>query len=94
MYFVYMMKNSINKLYVGITQNPDARARHHNEQRGAKFTKYKTDFGIVFLEKYTTLAEARKREIQIKKWRREKKENLIERYSQGLPTKMSQVSKE
>ena len=83
-----MMKNSINKLYIGITANPDSRLKHHNQKRGAQFTKYKTDFKIVFLEKYPTLAEARKREIQIKKWQREKKEILIGRYQKGLPTKL------
>ena len=88
MYFVYMIKNSVNKLYVGITQNPDERAAYHNNQQGAQFTKRIPNFKIVFLEQYEILAQARKREIQIKKWRREKKESLIERFKQGLPTKM------
>ena len=84
-----MIKNSGNKIYVGITNDPQSRVIYHNQKRGAKFTKYIPDFKIVFLEHYPTLAEARKREIQIKKWRREKKEVLIERYSIGLPTKLS-----
>ena len=88
MYYVYMAKNSIDKLYVGITENPQNRIIYHNQKRGAKFTKYKPDFEIVFLEQYQTLAEARKREIQIKKWRREKKEILIKRFQNGLPTKL------
>ncbi|MEK7558275.1 MAG: GIY-YIG nuclease family protein [Patescibacteria group bacterium] len=87
MYFVYMIKNSANKLYVGITQNPYERLRYHNLKQGAKFTKYIPDFKIVFLEKYQTITEARQREIQIKKWRRDKKENLIKRYCDGLATK-------
>ena len=87
MYFVYMIKNSTNKLYIGITQNPSERLFYHNSLRGAKFTKYISDFRIVFLEEYPTLADARKREIQLKKWRREKKEMLIKRYQNGLTTK-------
>ena len=87
MCFVYMAKNSINKLYVGITKNSQNRVDYHNQARGARFTKYKPDFKIVFLEQYDTLAEARRREIQIKKWRRDKKETLIKRYKTGLPTK-------
>ena len=67
MYFVYIIKNSIDKLYVGITKNPEERACYHNSKRGAKFTKYVPDFKIVFLEQYLTLADARKREIQLKK---------------------------
>ncbi len=88
MYYVYMIKNSINKLYIGITKNPQERVSYHNQKRGAEFTKYKTDFKIVFLEKHSALTEARKREIQIKKWRREKKEILIERFKEKLPTKL------
>lgn len=88
MFYVYMAKNSIGRLYIGITKNPENRISYHNQKRGAKFTKYKTDFSIVFLEEYSTLAEARKREIQIKKWRREKKELLIEKYAVGLSTKI------
>ena len=80
MHFVYMIKNSVGKLYVGISENPEERLAYHNQKRGAKFTKHITTFKIVFLETYSTLAEARKREIQIKKWRREKKEALVERY--------------
>ena len=88
MYFAYMIKNSADKLYVGITTNPDDRVLYHNQKRGAKFTKYIPDFKIVFLERYESLAQARKREIQIKKWRREKKEILINRFQKGLATKL------
>lgn len=87
MHFVYMIKNSFNDLYIGITDNPEQRLKYHNEKRGASFTKRNSKFEIVFLEPYATLAAARKREIQIKKWRREKKEKLIERYTKGLSTK-------
>ena len=90
-----MIRNSADKLYIGITENPQARLQYHNEKRGAQFTKQisihstqgRGNFEIVFLEQYATLAEARKREIQIKKWRREKKEMLIECYQKGIPTK-------
>ena len=87
MHFLYMIKNSANKLYIGVTKNPQDRVVYHNEKRGAQFTKHIPTFEIAFLEQYETLAEARKREIQIKKWRREKKEVLINRYRKGLETK-------
>jgi putative endonuclease len=83
-----MLKNSADKLYIGITDNPERRLSEHNSERGAQFTSHIPTYRIVFLEKYATLAEARKREIQIKKWRRDKKEVLIERYKKSLLTKM------
>lgn len=85
--YVYMLKNDRNELYVGVSKNPYSRLREHNTQRGSVFTKL-GNFKIVFKEEYSTLAEARQREMQIKNWRREKKEMLIERYCQGLPTKI------
>lgn len=87
MYFVYLIKNSANKLYTGITDNPKRRSQEHNTRRGAAYTSPIPTYKIVFLEQYETLAQARTREIQIKKWRRDKKELLIDRYSKGLPTK-------
>ena len=88
MYFVYMIKNSYNDLYTGVTENPQQRLQQHNEKRGALFTKRNSQFEIIFLEGYKTLTDARTREIQIKKWRREKKEMLSKRYKNDLPTKL------
>lgn len=87
MFYLYMIKNSSNKIYIGVTENPEKRLATHNSMRGAQYTKRLPDFKIVFLEKYSDLQQARKREIQIKKWRREKKEMLIRRYKDGLETK-------
>jgi len=88
MYFVYMIRNSYDDLYVGITTDPEQRLDYHNKKRGAQFTKRESKFESVFLEPHETMESARKREIQIKKWRRNKKEMLIERYQKGLLTKL------
>jgi putative endonuclease len=82
-----MLKNKNDELYIGITNDADKRLGIHNSKQGALFTKNKSDFKIVFLEEYNTLPEARKREIQLKIWRRDKKEFLIERYSKNLETR-------
>ncbi len=83
-----MIKNSAEKLYIGITENPEKRLQNHNSKQGAKFTKYIPDYEVVFLEHYENISEARKREIQIKKWRRDKKEMLIQKYQSGQETKL------
>ena len=87
MWYTYILLCSDNSLYTGYSDNPKQRLLEHNTKRGAKFTKYIPDFKIVFLEQYDSLTQARKREIQIKNWRRDKKEVLIDRYSKNLPTK-------
>ena len=88
MYYVYMIQNSKGKLYIGVTANLKDRIYYHNTKQGAQFTKSKSKFSLVFYESYKTLAEARKREIQIKKWRRNKKELLIQKFQKGLSTKL------
>ena len=87
MYFVYMIRNADDKLYIGISVAPEKRLLTHNAKRGANFTKTFHKFELVFKEPHATMGEARQRENQIKKWRRDKKERLIKRYSQGLPTR-------
>jgi len=87
MFYVYMIKNKYDKLYIGVTENLKDRLYYHNTKQGAQYTKSNSKFYIAFSEQYNTLAEARKREIQIKKWRRDKKELIIERFKKGLSTK-------
>ena len=87
MYYVYIISRLGGKLYIGITENPEQRVKYHNTKRGAKFTK-DGGYRIVLVEEHETLSEARKRETQIKDWRREKKETLIKKYQAGLPTKI------
>jgi putative endonuclease len=86
MFYIYMIRNQYNNLYIGITDNPTRRLYEHNTHRGSNFTKVRNIFEIVFLEKHTTLSKARSREIQIKKWTRKKKYFLITKYSIGLKT--------
>ncbi|MBU3978512.1 GIY-YIG nuclease family protein [Patescibacteria group bacterium] len=74
---VYILKNTKNQVYIGSSNDVDKRVSRHNTGQGAEFTKRNKDFKLVYQEKYPTLIDARKREKQIKGWRREKKENLI-----------------
>lgn len=83
-----MIKNDFDDLYVGITKDLETRIKTHNNSRGALYTKKKSKFNLVFQEQYNSPQEARTREIQIKKWSRKKKELLILRFKEGLPTKM------
>lgn len=77
MYYLYILKGNKNHLYVGVTKNLDLRIKRHKSGDGAEFTIRNKTFEIVYTEAFTTHLEARRRESQIKGWRREKKENLI-----------------
>ncbi len=77
MFTLYILRSLKNHLYVGITKNLQQRIERHKSGNGAEFTKRNQVFGLVYKEEFPTLLEVRRRESQIKKWRREKKENLI-----------------
>jgi len=77
MFTLYILSGPRNHLYIGVTSNIQKRIKRHKLGTGAEFTKRNKTFELVYVEKYNTLLQARKREKQIKGWRREKKENLI-----------------
>ncbi|MDO8486471.1 MAG: GIY-YIG nuclease family protein [Candidatus Staskawiczbacteria bacterium] len=78
MYFVYILKCSDESLYVGCTNNLEKRIKQHNDSKwGAHYTKIRRPVKLKYSEKFETLKDARRREAEIKGWRREKKFNLI-----------------
>ena len=76
MYFVYMLRTPSKRLYIGVTENLEQRLRTHNSGKGAEWIKGEKAY-LAYSEPHPTLAAARKREIQVKKWLRAKKEALI-----------------
>ncbi len=78
MFYVYILRSENNKLYIGQTNCIVKRQEYHNWGIGAKFTSQnKGSFKIVYTEEFSSRKDAMKREIQLKKWSRAKKEALI-----------------
>ena len=81
MYYIYIVECADKSLYVGCTNNLEKRLDQHNNSKwGAHYTKIRRPIVLKYSEKYKTLIEARRRENEIKGWRREKKLNLIKFY--------------
>ena len=77
-YFTYILECADGSLYVGSTNNLGRRVKQHNESKwGAHYTKIRRPIALLYSEKFATLKEARRRENEIKEWKREKKLNLI-----------------
>jgi putative endonuclease len=76
-YFVYILRTSSNTLYIGATESLGQRISTHNGGKGAEWIKVHRGARLVYCESHATLGSARKREIQLKKWSRAKKEALI-----------------
>lgn len=80
MYFVYILECSDKTLYVGCTNDIKRRILEHNTSKnGAHYTKLRRPIVLKYHEQFETLGEARKREAEIKRWKREKKLSLIEK---------------
>lgn len=76
-YFVYILASLSGTLYVGLTDNLCRRLMQHKTGIFDGFTKkYKVD-RLMYFETYAESEAAAFREIQIKKYRREKKINLF-----------------
>ena len=77
-FYTYILECADGSLYVGCTNNLEKRIEEHNSfKRGAHYTKIRRPVIFKYSEKFRTLLKARRREAEIKSWRREKKLKLI-----------------
>ena len=79
MYFVYILANwDDSVLYIGVTGNLPRRLYEHRNGLVEGFTKKYNAHKLVYYENTSDVYSAISREKQLKKWRREKKNQLIE----------------
>jgi putative endonuclease len=81
-YFVYITANKKGgNLYVGSTDELIRRIGEHKSSRNDNYTKNSGIHNLVYYEEHKSLEDAIKRERQIKRWKREWKINLIEKFN-------------
>jgi putative endonuclease len=78
-WYVYIVCCRDDTYYTGITNNVAKRIEKHNSGKGAVYTSGRRPVKLIYQEKHADKSSARKREIQIKDWRREKKEWISSR---------------
>ena len=77
---VYIMASKRNgTIYTGVTSDLAARAYQHRNGLADGFTKQHRCVLLAWYEAHDDLQEARMRELQIKRWKRAWKIELIER---------------
>ncbi|MFC1724873.1 GIY-YIG nuclease family protein [candidate division KSB1 bacterium] len=76
-WFVYILKCSDDSFYIGQTSDLEKRIETHNAGNGPKYTAFRRPIKLVYSETFTSQDKAIKREKQIKKWSRLKKQALI-----------------
>ncbi len=79
-FFVYILRTSSNTLYIGQTNNLEKRLQEHKNKssKSAKYLRRFSSFALVYKEEYKTRGQALRREYQLKKLTKIKKEALVE----------------
>jgi len=77
MWFVYILRCADNSFYIGISTDIEKRIQKHNLGTASKYTKARVPVKLVYFERYPDKSAALKRERQLKKLPRSKKEALI-----------------
>lgn len=78
-YYVYILASRSRTLYVGVSNNIRRRVWEHKQGEVEGFTRRYNIDTLVYFEVFGDIYAAIAREKQIKRWRREKKVQLIGR---------------
>lgn len=76
-HIVYILRCKDNSLYTGYTNDLEQRLEMHRSGKGAKYTRGRGPFQVMFVEKHPTKEAAMSREYEIKQLTRRGKMLLI-----------------
>jgi predicted GIY-YIG superfamily endonuclease len=73
----YILRLQSGSLYVGSTRDLDQRCKDHFSGKACRTTVVDPPTKLVHSERFYTYTEAHRREAQVKRWSRAKKEALV-----------------
>lgn len=78
-YFVYILRTSLNTLYIGQTNNLERRLKEHKDKtkKSAKYVRCFESVELVYFEEQPTRGDAIRREMELRTWTKKKKERLV-----------------
>ena len=76
-FYVYIMASPSGTLYTGVTNSLKRRVAEHKEGKIKGFSQKYDCKKLIYYEHYKYIYNAIEREKELKKWRREKKQDLI-----------------
>ncbi|KGX83460.1 GIY-YIG nuclease family protein [Pontibacillus marinus] len=86
-HMVYILKCKDGSLYTGYTNDFDRRLRMHEQGKGAKYTRGRGPFEVVYQQAFLTKEEAMQEEYRIKQLTRPYKEQMISSYQEKVDSK-------
>jgi putative endonuclease len=78
-FYFYLARCGDDSLYAGSCHDLREREKKHNDGTGAKYTRSRLPITIVYSEEFATWSEALKREAEVKRWKKDRKEELVQR---------------
>ena len=81
-FYCYIVECADGTYYTGWTVDPERRVAIHNKGRGARYTRMRGPVRLVYVEELPDKKSAMKRELAIKRMRREGKMKLVGRSTQ------------
>ena len=76
-HFFYLARCRDGSLYAGTCIDLMTREAKHNDGTGSKYARSRSPVKIVYHEAFPSLSEARRREAEVKRWKRLRKEKLL-----------------
>lgn len=77
MYHIYLLECADGSIYTGITNDLKRRLLQHQNGKASRYTRSRGAVKMLYTEKSKNKSAALKREMEIKKWPRVKKLELI-----------------
>ncbi len=75
--YLYILRLKSGGLYIGATTDLDQRYKDHCSGKACRTTQLDPPVALFYSEEFQIFSEARKREAQIKRWTKAKKEALV-----------------
>lgn len=74
--WLYILRLKSGQLYIGSTTDLDQRYKDHCSGKACRTTSLDPPIALLYSEEAATFSDARKREAQVKRWSRGKREAL------------------
>jgi putative endonuclease len=79
-----MLECSDGSFYMGAAKDPARRIKRHNWGVGSRHTALRRPVKLVWQEAHASEGSARRREAELKGWRREKKLELVVKFQREI----------
>ena len=86
MNYTYMLECADGTFYTGWTNDLPKRLKTHSAGKGGKYTRSRLPVKLVYAEEHEERTDAMRREVQIKRLSRKRKQELLDSAGNVAPT--------